>query len=41
MDLVYRGAVGRKGEGGGDRWEGDGGLKELFVLKQQCCAFNI
>ena len=28
-------------EGGGGGWEAEGGLKQPFGLKQQCCAFSM
>ena len=29
------------GGGGGGGWGAEGGLKQPFGLKQQCCAFSI
>ena len=35
------GAGGRGVGGGGGGWEAEGGLKQPFRLKEQCCTFSL
>ena len=34
-------SIGDGQEGGGGGWEAEGGPKQPFELKQQCCAFSM
>ena len=40
-DWVYRGWAGGRGVGGGGGgWEAEGGLRQPFRIKEQCCTFS-